>query len=121
MAGYPAVMIDGCRDWQWSGLAPPETVLAATASYFENQDLFAQWLGEKCDAEPDNEHKTATSADLFKSWSDYAKAAGDPPSTRKSFARILERHGFKPDRAHGGTRIWRGIRLRLEEDWRQDL
>lgn len=121
-AEWPGIlrwMIDGCLEWQRIGLAPPETVLAATASYFENQDLFAQWLEEKCDAEPDNPHKTTTSADLFKSWSDYAKAAGDTAGIRKSFARILERHRFKPDRAHGGTRIWRGIRLRLEEDWRQ--
>jgi putative DNA primase/helicase len=84
-------MIRGCLAWQANGLAPAETVLAATASYFDNQDLFAQWLEEKCDAEPGNEHKTSTSAKLFKSWSDYAKAAGDPPGTRKSFARILAR------------------------------
>ena len=84
-----------------------------TASYFENQDLFAQWLEEKCDVEPDNPHKTTTSADLFKSWSDYAKGAGDTAGIRKSFARILERHRFKPDRAHGGTRIWRGIHLKV--------
>jgi putative DNA primase/helicase len=109
-------MIDGCLEWQRIGLAPPETVIAATASYFDNQDLFAQWLEEKCDAEPGNQHKTATSAELFKSWSDYAKAAGDPPGNRKSFARILERHGFKSHRqSHSGTRMWRGVRLKVPE------
>jgi putative DNA primase/helicase len=106
-------MIQGCLDWQTHGLSPPETVLAATASYFDNQDLVAQWIEEKCDAEPGNEHKTATSAELFKSWSDYAKAAGDTAGTRKSFARILERHGFRSDRqTNTGTRIWRGIYLK---------
>ena len=88
-------------------------MLVATASYFDNQDLFAQWLEEKCDADPGNESKTTSSAELFKSWSAYAKAAGDSAGTRKSFARTLERHRFDPDRqAHTGTRIWRGIRLR---------
>ena len=111
-------MIQGCLNWQTVGLAPPETVLAATASYFDNQDLVSQWLEEKCDAEPGNEHKTSTSAQLFKSWSDYAKAAGDPPGTRKSFARILARHKFDPDRQAGtGARIWRGIRLKLVDGY----
>jgi putative DNA primase/helicase len=50
-------MIEGCLEWKEKGLAAPETVLAATASYFDNQDLFSQWLEEKCDAEPGNEHK----------------------------------------------------------------
>jgi putative DNA primase/helicase len=105
-------MIDGCLEWQRIGLAPPETVIAATASYFDNQDLFAQWLEEKCDAEPGNEFKTATSAELFKSWSNYAKAAGDPTGSRKSFARLLERRRFEPFRQHGGIRAWHGIRLK---------
>jgi putative DNA primase/helicase len=105
-------MIDGCLEWQHIGLAPPETVLAATASYFDNQDLFSQWLEEKCDAEPINKHKTATSADLFRSWANYAKAAGDPAGSRKSFARLLERQRFKADRYPDGTRMWRGIRLK---------
>jgi putative DNA primase/helicase len=100
-------------EWQRVGLAPPKTVKAATAKYFDNQDLFTQWLEEKCDTEPGNEFKTATSAALFKSWSDYAKAASKPFGTRKSFARILERHGCEPWRqASTRIRIWRGIRLK---------
>jgi putative DNA primase/helicase len=105
-------MIEGCLEWQGRGLAPAETVLAATASYFENQDLFSQWIEEKCDAEPGNEFKTATSASLFASWSSYAKAAGDVPGSRVSFARLLERRRFEPYRQQGGARAWRGIRLK---------
>ena len=49
-----------------------------TSSYFENQDVFGQWLDEKFDHEPGNEFKTATSGDLYSSWAAYAKAAGEP-------------------------------------------
>jgi putative DNA primase/helicase len=77
--------------------------------------LFSQWLEEKCDAEPGNEHKTATSADLFASWAAYAKAAGDRAGTRKSFARMLERRHFEPYRQTGGVRAWRGIRLKADQ------
>ena len=38
-------MIDGCLDWQESGLVRPDIVTAATAEYFDEQDLFSQWLG----------------------------------------------------------------------------
>jgi putative DNA primase/helicase len=117
-AEWPGIlrwMIDGCLAWQHEGLAPPETVRAATASYFDNQDLFGQWLEERCDCEPGNEFKTATSASLYDSWSKYAKAAGDPSGTRKAFASVLERHGFELYRQHGGIRSWRGIRLKPSE------
>ena len=117
-AEWPGIlrwMIEGCLEWQEKGLAPPETVRAATASYLDNQDLFSQWLEEKCDAEPGNEHKTATSADLFASWAAYAKAAGDRAGTRKSFARMLERRHFEPYRQTGGVRAWRGIRLKADQ------
>jgi putative DNA primase/helicase len=112
-------MIDGCLAWQAQGLAPPETVRAATADYFDNQDLFSQWLDEKCDAEPGNEFKTATSAALFASWSAFAKGAGDPAGTRKSFARALQRRRFEPYKVPTtGTRAWRGIRLKPSDDFR---
>jgi putative DNA primase/helicase len=104
-------MIDGCLAWQAEGLAPPETVRAATTSYFDNQDIFSQWLEEKCNAVPGDREKTAPSADLFASWSAFAKAAGETPGSRKSFARLLERKGFQPYRRGDKkrTRAWYGI------------
>ena len=47
-------MIDGCLDWQANGLVRPESVIAATESYFDDQDLMAQWLSEECDVETVN-------------------------------------------------------------------
>jgi putative DNA primase/helicase len=111
-------MIEGCLNWQTEQLSTPETVRVATASYFDNQDLFSQWLEETCDAEPDNESKTETSAELFGSWATYAKAAGDPAGSRKIFARLLERRGFTPYRQTGGVRAWRGIRLKPSHQYR---
>lgn len=105
-------MVEGCLAWQAKGLLPPETVRAATSSYFENQDLFTQWIEEKCNAAPGDKTKTSTSADLFVSWSTFAKAAGElHPGSRKSFARLLERKGFEPYRREDltRTRCWYGI------------
>jgi len=113
---WPAIlrwMLDGCLDWQANELIPAPTITAATAHYFANQDLFGQWLEEKCDAEPGNEFKTATSAQLFKSWSDYSQAAGEEPGTRKGFAGLLERRGFIMKRTDK-ARLWQGLRLKVD-------
>jgi putative DNA primase/helicase len=110
--GILAWMIDGCLEWQSVGLAAPEIVRAATASYFDNQDVFNQWIEEECDGDPYDDTKTATAADLFASWVKYAKAAGEAAGSRKPFARFLERRGFRPFRQTGGVRAWRGIRLK---------
>jgi putative DNA primase/helicase len=111
-AGILRWMIEGCLAWQTSGLAPPASVKAATASYFDNQDVFSQWLEEKCDVDLHNEFRTATSAELFDSWAKYAKGAGETTGSRKSFARLLERRGLEPYRRAGGVRAWRGARLK---------
>ena len=58
-------MIEGCLDWQANGLVRPESVIRATESYFEDQDLMGQWLAEACDAEPGNNYKWETTATLF--------------------------------------------------------
>lgn len=97
---------------QRDGLNPPAAVQRETASYFDNQDLFQQWLDEECIAEPGNDARIGTSAELFKSWSAYVKAAGDVPGTRKAFARTLERRGFVQCRQHGGVRAWKGVQLK---------
>jgi putative DNA primase/helicase len=70
-------MIDGCLDWQTNGLVRPETTIAATNDYFSEQDLFRQWLEDRCDANPNNTGMWDRSADLFASWGHYAEAAGE--------------------------------------------
>ena len=48
-AEWPGIlrwMIEGCLEWQRDGLAPPEIVRDATAAYFEEQNVFGEWLAE---------------------------------------------------------------------------
>jgi putative DNA primase/helicase len=88
-------MIEGCLDWQANGLVKPPSVLAATEEYFSDQDLFAHWLTDECDCEPGNTHKSETSGKLFKSWKEYAIAAGNSPGSQQSFKDQMIRHGFR--------------------------
>jgi putative DNA primase/helicase len=107
-------MIDGCLDWQASkGLVHPESVTDATAAYFADQDLLAQWLDEKCDAEPDNPHKWDTVGDLFSSWSKYSTEAGEQSGSKKAFNEAMQSRGFRPAKGSKGVRTFKGVRLLL--------
>jgi putative DNA primase/helicase len=115
MAEAPAIlrwMIDGCLDWQANGLVRPASVVAATAEYFEDQDLMSKWLEDECDADPGNEFKWEPIAVLFKSWSDYCQAAGEKVSNSKSLGTQLVRRDFVACRKDG-KRSYAGLRLRL--------
>ena len=105
-------MIDGGLDWQANGLVRPPVVTQATAAYFDDQDLFQQWLGDECDAEPDNTHKRETATKLYGSWRDYTARAGEQPGHQNAFGERLKRSGFRSERNKNG-RFWSGIQLRL--------
>jgi putative DNA primase/helicase len=101
--------IAGCLDWQANGLARPEIVTAATADYFEDQDLFGQWIEDRCERGPS---KWEPANHLFHDWHDYAKAAGDEPGTQRAMSSKLKRAGFMPRKVTGGTRAYHGLALR---------
>ena len=105
-------MIDGCLDWQRHGLLRPASIMDATTSYFADQDVFGSWLNEDCDVEPGNIWKSQMSAELFAAWQTYARNAGESAGTRKTFSDQLQRHGVEVHKGTGGTRTYRGIRLR---------
>ena len=107
-------MIEGCLDWQANGLIRPEIVTAATADYFSDQDMFAQWLEDCCDVligvvPPVWDY----ASDLFASWSEYCKKAGEEPGSQKAFAGELGKRGFEKYRQTKG-RGFKGLRVKLE-------
>jgi putative DNA primase/helicase len=108
MPGILRWLIDGCLDWQKSGLTRPDVVTAATAEYFSEQDGIRQWVEECCDT---GKNRKAKSADLFKSWTAHAIAAGERAGTSKRFSQNLVRLGCTKDiidRARG----FKGIELK---------
>jgi putative DNA primase/helicase len=112
-AEWPAIlawMIEGCLEWQQTGLAPPKAVLNATGNYLAAEDSFELWRDD-C-TEPDN-HTWESSADLWTYWKTWAERAGEPAGTQKSFGMTLEERGLRRER-HPTTRArgFRGIRIK---------
>ena len=106
---YPAIlrwMIDGCLDWQAHGLQRPKVVQQATADYFEEQDLLAQWIAEECEVGPNCK---ASSTELFDSWKSYAEKHGEFAGSAKSFGPLLEQKGFGKKKS-AGTMYYFGLR-----------
>lgn len=117
---WPAIlrwMIKGAVDWYTHGLIVPKAVSEATSRYFDNQDLFGQWLAECCDADPDNPHLMERSRELFESWSTFAKSHGEAAGMQATFNEQLRFRGFEVKQIKQlGTRGCRGIRLKLQAE-----
>lgn len=111
---WPAILrwcIDGGGDWIENGLVRPASVIAETEAYFAEQDVFAQWLEEKCDCEPGNRYKTETVGNLYAAWTAFAKAAAHEPGNRQTFSDELAGRGFERHRTTT-AREFRGIQFR---------
>jgi putative DNA primase/helicase len=89
-------------------------VLSATETYFEDQDLFGQWLDDECDVESGNNHKWEARSALFECWSGYAKRHGERAGSSKAFAEAMRRRGLKPDKGAKGARRYLGVQLRVQ-------
>ena len=124
-AEYPDIlrwMIEGCLDWQANGLVRPDSVQAATKAYFEDQDLFGQWLGDACAVDKTS---WATTSALFESWSTFAVINGEKAGSIKSFSATMVKRGFLPDRRwiDGKTqRLFLGLSVRHDnkKHWMED-
>jgi putative DNA primase/helicase len=100
-------MIQGCLEWQTSGLQVPAVVKEATASYLEAEDAIGAWIDECCELNP---QAWATHAALFGSWSKWAEKAGEPQRSGRSFTQNIESHGCRPQRLHAGRGFY-GLRI----------
>ena len=101
-AEWPAIqrwMIDGCLEWQRIGLAPPASVITATEAYFDDQDVFHQWLDE-CTADG-GPFAWTTTGQLFASWKEWCDAQQIPAGSAKSLASALDDRGYERKRMKG--------------------
>jgi len=108
-------MIEGCLDWQRNGLLRPLSVTDATADYFDEQDVFGQWLADRCDVQPGNPRLIEVSGKLFNDWRMYAEQHGEPPGTQRAFAGSLGKRGITRERRRfegAPQRLFKGVRLK---------
>jgi putative DNA primase/helicase len=114
-AEWPGIlqwMIDGCAEWQGEGLAKPEAVQKATDDYLAAEDAIAEWITECCMTGNNNTDAAST---LFKSWSRWARDAGEFGGSQKRFSQSLEDRGYPKAHTRTGTRF-QGLAAKPETD-----
>jgi P4 family phage/plasmid primase-like protien len=112
-AEWPAILrwcIDGCLGWQRIGLAPPDSVRAATDTYFAEQDVIRQWLDE-C-TRNGGPFAVTRLTDLFTSWKGWCEGSNIKPGTSITLSDELQKHGFEKIREPGtGKTAFRNVAI----------
>ncbi|OPY58709.1 MAG: hypothetical protein A4E55_00764 [Pelotomaculum sp. PtaU1.Bin035] len=109
-AEYPGILkwvIDGCLEWQKSGLEIPEKVLTATEEYRKEMDSVANFLEECCNTSIKD--AKAASGELYNLYTTWCYANDEEPLTQKKVAKRLEKMGFMKERGTGGRYYWHGL------------
>jgi len=109
--GILAWCVQGCLEWQASGLATPAVIRREVEALFESQDPLAEWLDSECELRPGEEEAVG---DLWKNYLLWCEENGRKPAFKQvqGFSRSLQqRDGIDPKRVHGGLRTLTGIRL----------
>lgn len=104
-AEWPAILrwcIEGCLEWQRMGLSPPPIVLAATDSYFADQDTMQQWLDD-CIKDA-GEFAFTRTAELFASWKTWCEERNLRPGSAQALSEALADRGFAKKRNNKGQR-----------------
>jgi putative DNA primase/helicase len=77
--------VDGYRLWRKDGLAPPASVLAATADYLADEDTLGTFIEDRCEL---GAELTVSSEALYKAYRSFCKEVGE--------ASVLRAQDFKP-------------------------
>ncbi len=108
-------MLTGLRQWQQSGLNPPEKVKLAVADYRQDADKLGDFLDKHCVV-----HISATVpvSELYKAYQSHCEDVREQPLKRAPFnENLLGRAGIikgKVGPASARVKVWRGIGLRAE-------
>jgi putative DNA primase/helicase len=107
----------GCLQWRYGGLAAPQAVVDATEDYRCEMDTLGGFLQDHCILAPGAE---VMSAELFKTYQEWAEASGEKyPLNKINFGMKLRERGFVSTQetkgAHKGLKKWVGIGLRAVE------
>jgi putative DNA primase/helicase len=107
--GILAWAVQGCLEWQRSGLQPPEAVRQATRDYRAEYDSLGRFWEDRCQAQPKS---ITASAALIKVYEAWCQENGErQQSARRLGAYLREQQGCQPARDARGARAWLGVEL----------
>lgn len=98
--------IQGCLDWQRTGLRPPAKVQAATQAYRDEMDVFGPFIAERCVI-----HRAADvrANDLWNAYKLWCEESGTKEQTQTKFGKYLSAKGFVVEKSSVIKRIGIGL------------
>lgn len=109
LAELPGILnwaLQGCLEWQKSGLGEPEAVTKATAAYRDEQDVIGAFLAERCIVGANCRVKAGFLFAEFKQW---AESAGERPMSVRTFGEEMVRR-FEKQLSNGKWYIGVGVK-----------
>jgi len=100
-------LVQGCLDWQKSGLEMPASVTQASADYRAEADSVWAFVQDACEQIPGS---YVVVSDLRTAYDAWCKIHGKTPAVK--FPSRLEVLGFESGRITGGTRVRYGLKLK---------
>lgn len=107
LPGILAWCVQGCLEWQASGLGEPEEVKTATEEYRADEDVLAGFLADCCVVQPG---ATARATTLYKCYLDYCDQNGEKPWGQRQFGRAMTDNDRFDRYTNNGT-WYRGVGL----------
>jgi putative DNA primase/helicase len=95
--------VRGCLQWQEKGLAAPETVTKATATYRREMDTFAGFLSERCILF--SEARVSAKA-LYTAYREWCAEMGEKTLTQRKVGMALTEKGLERRRLGASGRYW---------------
>jgi putative DNA primase/helicase len=108
-------MVEGCLEWQRSGLQAPEEVRQATAGYRSEMDVIGAFLSDECVL---GSGLKATLKDVYERYEQWCEEGGERAETKRKFNARLTERGQLADRRSGpgGLREWHGLELLTKQN-----
>ncbi len=108
--GILARLARACLEWQRGGLAIPDAVRVATASFRTEMDVLGTFIRDVC-VEDDTAESGSTA--LFTAYLEWARGHNEKEVSQTAFGTQLRERGFENKRdSRTGRSAWRGLRLR---------
>lgn len=120
---HPAILawaVQGCLDWQQTGLAEPIEVIEATGVYQQESDILAEFIEARCVFEPHNAECYVTHRDLYGAYQTWCGDNSVEPVTSRTFSKNLKEKGTALKFTGRGQIKWRFIRLLKEREERPE-
>lgn len=109
-------IIQGAVEYHEKGLAPPDSVLAETKDYFDEEDKVGQWISENCVQSAGVNERTRV---LYQDFCLWAGERGESLLSEKRFSQGLADRGFRKTKSRKGA-VFHGIALGSVADGRED-